>query len=124
MGFARRHGIGELMLSGGTVAWRGCDKTTSPCPFNLYVNRLGLNTAPCCRERMKELCYAVGTWLEEMELVYWLEGGTLLGAVRENGELLPWEDDIDVSVLVNDDSAWDALVTGVANPRRSRRLFR
>ncbi|MFV2045040.1 MAG: LicD family protein [Anaerolineales bacterium] len=114
VGFARRQGIGELMLSEGTVAWRGCDKSTSPCPFNRYVNRLGLNTAPCCRERMKELCYALGTWLEEMEFVYWLEGGTLLGAVRENGELLPWEDDVDVSVLVNNDSAWGALVTGVS----------
>ena len=112
--FARRHGIRELVLSGGTVAWRGCDKSTSPCPLNLYVNRLGLNTAPCCRERMKDLCHAVGAWLEEMGIVYWLEGGTLLGAVRENGALLPWEDDVDISVLIDNDDAWDALVAGVA----------
>jgi hypothetical protein len=113
-GFARRHGIRELVLSGGAVAWRGCDKSTSPCPLNLYVNRLGLNTAPCCRERMKDLCHAVGAWLEEMGIVYWLEGGTLLGAVRENGALLPWEDDVDISVLIDDNGAWDALVAGVA----------
>ena len=31
-GFARRHGIDELVLSGDTVAWLGCDKTTAPCP--------------------------------------------------------------------------------------------
>jgi hypothetical protein len=112
--FARRHGISELLLSGDTVAWRGCDKSTSPCPLNLYVNRLGLNTAPCCRERMKDLCHAVGAWLEEMGIVYWLEGGTLLGAVRENGALLPWEDDVDISVLIDNDGAWDALIAGVA----------
>ena len=112
-GFANRHDIRELVLSGGDVAWRGCDKTTSPCPSNLYVNRLGLNTAPCCRERMKELCHAVCAWLEEMRIVYWLEGGTLLGAIRENGALLPWEDDVDVSILIDDDGVWDALVTGV-----------
>lgn len=112
--FARRHGIRELVLSGGTVAWRGCDKSTSPCPLNLYINRLGLNTAPCCRERMKDLCHAVGAWLEEMGIVYWLEGGTLLGAVRENGGLLPWEDDVDISVLIDNDGAWDALAAGVA----------
>lgn len=113
-GFARRHGIGELVLSGGAVAWRGCDKTSSPCPFNLYVNRLGLNTAPCCREHMKALCHTVSGWLEEMGIIYWLEGGTLLGAVRENGALLPWEDDVDVSVLVDDDAGVDALAHGIA----------
>jgi hypothetical protein len=112
-GFAKRHGIRELVLSHGTVGWRGCDRSTSPCPFNLYVNRLGLNTAPCCRERMKDLCHAVGDWLEDMGIVYWLEGGTLLGAVRENGTLLPWEDDVDISVVLDDDRAWDALVDGV-----------
>jgi hypothetical protein len=82
--------------------------------LNLYVNRLGLNTAPCCRERMKDLCHDVGAWLEEMGIVYWLEGGTLLGAVRENGALLPWEDDVDISVLIDNDDAWDALAAGVA----------
>ena len=112
--FARRHGIRELTISGDSVSWRGCDKTTSPCPFNFYVNRLGLNTAPCCRERMKELCHTVSSWLEEMGVVHWLEGGTLLGAVRENGKLLPWEDDVDVSALIDDDGEWDALVSGVA----------
>ncbi len=113
-GFAKRHGISELVLSHGAVGWRGCDRSTSPCPFNLYVNRLGLNTAPCCRERMKDLCHAVGGWLEDMGIVYWLEGGTLLGAVRENGTLLQWEDDVDISVALDNDRAWDALVAGVA----------
>ena len=100
MGFAKRHGISELVFAGSTVSWLGCAKTTSPCPFNLYVNRLGFNTAPCCREHMQTLGHTLSGWLEEMGLSYWLEGGTLLGAVRENGALLAWEDDVDVSVLL------------------------
>ncbi len=111
--FAKQHGINELVLSGDTVAWKGCNKNTSPCPFNLYVNRLGLNTAPCCREHMQSLVHSVSGWLEEIGVDYWLEGGTLLGAVRDNGELLPWEDDVDVSVVMEDDSSWKALVAGV-----------
>ena len=121
--FAQRHGIYELMHANNEVLWRSCSKTTSPCPLNLYVNRLGLNTAPCCRERMQELCVAVTRWLEELGIVHWLEGGTLLGAVRENGALLAWEDDVDVSVLVDDEQAWRALVTGIIARGASAGLF-
>jgi len=112
--FRRRHGIRELVLSKGAVTWRGCGKRTPPCPFNLYVNRLGLNTAPCCREHMKELSHHVAACLTEMGVVHWLEGGSLLGAVRERGALLDWEDDIDVSVLLDGDMTWERLAAGLA----------
>ena len=112
--FRQRHGIRELMLSKGAVAWKGCGKGTPACPFNLYVNRLGLNTAPCCRDHLKDLSHYVTTCLVEMGVVHWLEGGTLLGAVREDGTLLDWEDDIDMSVLLGDDMTWERLATGLS----------
>ena len=112
--FRRRYGIRELILSKGTVSWNGCGKGTPPCPFNLYVNRLGLNTAPCCREHMKALSHFVAACLTEMGVVHWLEGGSLLGAVREKGMLLDWEDDVDISVLLDDDLTWERLATGLA----------
>ncbi len=111
--FRRRHGIRELVLSKGAVSWRGCGKSTPPCPFNLYVNRLGLNTAPCCREHMRELSHHVAACLSEMGVVHWLEGGSLLGAVRERGALLDWEDDIDMSVLLDGDMTWERLAAGL-----------
>ena len=111
--FRRRHGIRELVLSKGAVSWRGCGKRTPPCPFNLYVNRLGLNTAPCCREHIKDLSYYVAACLSEMGVVHWLEGGSLLGAVREGGALLDWEDDVDISVLIDDEMTWEQLAAGL-----------
>ncbi len=113
--FRRRHGIRELVLSEGDVRWRGCGKRPPPCPFNLYVNRLGLNTAPCCREHMKELSHYVAACLSEMGVVHWLEGGSLLGAVRERGALLEWEDDIDMSILLDGDMTWERLAAGLAD---------
>ncbi len=111
--FRRHHGIREWVHSTGTVSWRGCGKRTPPCPFNLYVNRLGLSTAPCCREHMKELSHYVAACLSEMGVVHWLEGGSLLGAVRERGALLDWEDDIDVSVLLEGEMTWRRLAAGL-----------
>ena len=114
-GFAKQYGIRELELSGDGVKWRGCGKNTLPCHFNLYTNRLGLNTPPCCREHMKDLCHYVVSCLREMQVVHWLEGGTLLGAVRENGNLLAWEDDIDISFLLDSRTTWASLARGLAS---------
>jgi len=114
-GFAKRHGIRELELSpDGSTNWHGCNKDTHPCPFNLYVSRLGLNTAPCCREHMRELSNFVVACLQDMGAVHWLEGGSLLGAVRENGALLAWEDDVDISVLLDEETTWESLIATIS----------
>ncbi|MFH1212794.1 MAG: LicD family protein [Candidatus Neomarinimicrobiota bacterium] len=39
--------------------------------------------------------------LERNGIPYWLEGGTLLGIVREN-RLLPWDNDLDLSIRTED----------------------
>jgi phosphorylcholine metabolism protein LicD len=39
--------------------------------------------------------------LEEHEIIYWLESGTLLGIIREN-RLLPWDNDLDLGIREED----------------------
>ena len=56
-------------------------------------------------ERMLE---SVAKILSECNINYWLEGGTLLGIRREK-RLLPWDNDIDISMMVNQSSKLNAF---------------
>ncbi|EYE54801.1 LicD family protein, partial [Bacteroides fragilis] len=51
--------------------------------------------------RMLELLEVLDKICKKHNLPYWLEGGTLLGAVRHGG-FIPWDDDLDVQMLRSD----------------------
>ncbi|MBJ6369737.1 LicD family protein [Snuella sedimenti] len=44
--------------------------------------------------------------LDDCNINYWLEGGTLLGLRREN-RLLPWDNDIDISIMIDEKHKFD-----------------
>ncbi len=47
--------------------------------------------------------------IDGCKLNYWLDGGTLLGIIREN-RLLPWDSDIDLSMLFPGEEALSELI--------------
>lgn len=109
--FVKKHRITEVIHAGDEVYWMGCTKHSPPCPINYYVNKVGLNTPPCCLEHMKELCFDVDQALKDMAIPHWIDGGTLLGAVRENGQFLAWEDDIDIAFMLDESMDSNAFVS-------------
>ena len=52
-------------------------------------------------QKTLRLLQRICTTLNENGIHYWVEGGTLLGIIREN-RLLPWDHDIDISVNIAD----------------------
>jgi hypothetical protein len=63
---------------------------------------------PCCLEKIKAICWFIADLFDREGILYWMDFGTLLGAVR-NGELIPWDKDADFGVLLKDEPKIDKL---------------
>ena len=53
------------------------------------------------RTLIKGILSIVTTILRDAGIKYWIDGGTLLGAVRD-GDIIPWDDDADIGVHYKD----------------------
>ena len=78
-------------------------------PYYYYKkNNIDITTLPPAEGQTRDIQLANLALLKEMDYVckqaglkYWLDGGTLLGAVRHKG-FIPWDDDIDTAMLRDD----------------------
>ncbi|XP_002734292.1 ribitol 5-phosphate transferase FKRP-like [Saccoglossus kowalevskii] len=99
-------GIKKVINPDGHIGWYGCSKETVRCfgtvinsmPEYLYRNRW---TPPCCIRNLRETVKHVFEILDNAGVRYWLEGGSLLGAAR-NGDIIPWDYDVDIGIYRDD----------------------
>lgn len=84
-------------------------KKKKESPYYYYkANNIDITTLPPATGQLRDIQLANLALLKELDYVckqnglkYWLDGGTLLGAVRHKG-FVPWDDDIDVSMMRTD----------------------
>lgn len=94
--------------------WYGCHKDSTRCfdtvyndmPEYLYHDRW---TPPCCLKNLRICAKHVFSILDKCKVRYWLEGGSLLGAVRYS-DIIPWDYDIDIGIYEEDLIKCDQLV--------------
>ena len=93
-------------------------------PYYYYKeNNIDITTLPPATGQLRDIQLANLALLKELDyvckqngLTYWLDGGTLLGAVRHKG-FIPWDDDIDTAMLREDyDKIIDAFKKSSRNP--------
>ncbi|KAF4803375.1 Fukutin-related protein [Turdus rufiventris] len=115
-------GVKLEVLPDGSRRWHGCSKDTPRCfgtvrsqtPEYLLEGRW---TPPCCLRALRATARHVLAQLEAAGVRHWLEGGTLLGAVRL-GDIIPWDYDVDVGLYRDDvpKCRWLAAVQATGRP--------
>tara|TARA_Y100000034_G_scaffold135249_3_gene206409 strand:+ start:639 stop:1352 length:714 start_codon:yes stop_codon:yes gene_type:complete len=93
-------------------ARRQCTPLTRRCRKALWnMDRDGNRIMPsCCTRHLKETIFYLADLFEKNGVKYWLDFGTLLGAVRE-GRTIPWDYDADFGVL----NSQRKLIEGLRN---------
>jgi hypothetical protein len=85
----------------------GCTARTKHCEF--WNWGADADRPDCCTDHLKELAFFLEDLLTRHGITHWLDFGALLGAVRD-GELIPWDSDVDLGILDGDVEAVHALV--------------
>ncbi|NXQ57689.1 FKRP protein, partial [Anthoscopus minutus] len=115
-------GLKLEILPDGRQRWHGCTKSTPRCFGTVHSQTppyllAGRWTPPCCLRALRVTARRVLAELDAAGVRHWLEGGSLLGAVR-SADLIPWDYDVDVG-FYRDDLAkcrWLAAVAATGRP--------
>ena len=103
--FYKKIGVKYIVNSNGVEEYHGCSKQTPRCfpsvidvPYYLFDGRW---TPPCCLKGLRETARHVFRTFHMVNLKYWLEGSSLLGAAQYN-DIIPWDYDVDIGMFMED----------------------
>lgn len=73
-----------------------CNKETKKCfrEKNSIMN-------DCCKKNLLEILLTINDVFEKHKITYWIDYGTLLGAIRKQS-IIPYDDDCDIGILRQD----------------------
>ncbi|MBM4440617.1 MAG: LicD family protein [Candidatus Rokubacteria bacterium] len=87
------------MMPGAPAGWRPCTRATPRCEYWTWT--ADYVRPACCTAHLKDLLRFTAALLTRHRIRFWVDWGTLLGAVRE-GDLIAWDSDVDLGVLAED----------------------
>lgn len=75
-----------------------CSRETKACAniTNRFVKK-----NPCCIRHMEDLLIDIVKEMDEHNILYWVDFGTLLGLIRDGG-IIPWDNDVDLCIMKED----------------------
>lgn len=80
---------------------KGCTINTSKCHYLTWNkgNGNGLEMKPCCLKHLRETIFYLADLFNEFQIIYWIDFGTLLGAIR-SGRTIPHDTDGDMCLFL------------------------
>lgn len=82
---------------------------------NKYLNEYKTQVLRKCQLKQLSILEEIDRICQKHNISYWLDGGTLLGAVRHGG-FIPWDDDIDIAMTLSDLKRFAAIAPQELSP--------
>ena len=97
-----------------------CTKDTSRCSYS-YTRDKKITSYLCCKNHLVEILSYLVKVLDDNNIEYFIDYGTLLGCAR-NKSFIPWDKDIDISII--DNPNLDKVMDIIYNNDKGYRLIK